>query len=112
MSGRVVAVANARPASSVCVPLTDGAAAGTRRGKRTHRVYTEGGNGRVGSTPFETCEAQAHPYFLVLWSSFHFRSYFALGVMHRQKKSQHHHSGHCQKLVTTNGEVGDVPIFL
>ena len=33
MSGSVVAVANARPASSVCAPLTDGAAAGTRRGE-------------------------------------------------------------------------------
>ena len=42
MSGSVVAVAKARPASSVCAPLTDGAAAGTRRGKRTRRVHTEG----------------------------------------------------------------------
>ena len=41
-SGSVVAVANARHASPGCAPLTDGAGAGTWRGKRTRRVYTDG----------------------------------------------------------------------
>ena len=37
-----MAVANARHACPGCALLTDGAAAGTWRGKRTRRVYTEG----------------------------------------------------------------------
>ena len=41
-SGIVVAVANARHACPGCAPLTNGAAAGTWRGKRTREVYTEG----------------------------------------------------------------------
>ena len=41
-SRSVVAVANARHACPGCAPLTNGAAAGTWRGKQTRGVYTEG----------------------------------------------------------------------
>ena len=39
---KFVAVANSRHACPGCAPLSNGAAAGTWRGKRTRRVYTEG----------------------------------------------------------------------
>ena len=42
MRGGVVACPKRRHACPGCAPLTDGAAAGTWRGKRTHGVYTEG----------------------------------------------------------------------
>ena len=42
MRGGVVACPKRRHASPGCAPLKDGAAAGTWRGKRTRRVYTEG----------------------------------------------------------------------
>ena len=42
MRGGVVACPKRRHASPRGSPLTDGAAAGTWRGKRTRRVYTEG----------------------------------------------------------------------
>ena len=42
MRGGVVACPKRRHACPGCAPLTDGAAAGTWRGKRTRGVYTEG----------------------------------------------------------------------